>query len=310
MLKNLLEALEMTGAIKKLRRVVLTAGAKQYGVQLGPAKIPMEESDPWLDGLDWPLNFYYNQQNILKEMSAHASWDWVVTYPSHVIGVAKGNFMNIGTSLGIYAAISKELGDPLLFPGNEKLYMGFDCFSYSRLHASFNLWAALEPKCSNQAFNFVNGDVESWSNLWPKLANRFDCEIPESQFSFPIAQDAGSVTDLLPRPPMALHAAQRGIADRVRPGKVEQRLDLVKWSQRADVKKAWESLSQSEGLAPDGLEKATWRFLGFILGKNYDMAISMSKARKFGWTGYIDTWDAFSECFDELEAEKVLPKKK
>jgi nucleoside-diphosphate-sugar epimerase len=70
-----------------------------------------------------------------------------------------------------------------LSPGSEKFYTLFDSFTYSRLHASFNLWAALEPKCANQAFNVVNGDTESWQNMWPKLARRFDCKIPEDQFS-------------------------------------------------------------------------------------------------------------------------------
>ena len=66
--------------------------------------------------------------------------------------------------------------------------------------------------------------------------------------------------------------------------------------------------------------------------------LSMNKARKYGWTGqvffpysetgweggftnlkknsplllrrYIDSWDALSECFDELEREKILPSTK
>ena len=67
MLRNFLEALEITGAAKKLKRVILTTGAKQYSVHLGPVKTPMEETDPWIDGPDGPPNFYYNQQNILKE---------------------------------------------------------------------------------------------------------------------------------------------------------------------------------------------------------------------------------------------------
>lgn len=60
----------------------------------------------------------------------------------------------------------------------------------------------------------------------------------------------------------------------------------------------------------DSLEKATWNFPGFVLGRNYNMIISMSKARKFGWTGYKDTWGAFQKTFDELEQEKILPPSK
>ncbi|KAI4142537.1 MAG: hypothetical protein L6R39_004898, partial [Caloplaca ligustica] len=308
MLRNFLEALEITGAAKKLKRVLLTTGAKQYGVHLGPPKQPMEESDPWIEGPDRPPNFYYNQQRILADKAKNSSWDWVVTYPNDVIGVAKGNFMNLATSLGIYAAVSKELDGQLLFPGSETFYTSFDCFTYSRLHAQFSLWAAMEPKCSNQAFNVVNGDVESWQNMWPKLARRVGCKIPGNQFDIPLDKDAGSVMELAPRPPIAEAAAERGLEGRIRPGKVEQRIDLIKWSQRDDVKKAWEQVVAREGLEKDGLKKATWGFLGFVLGRNYDIVISMSKARKLGWTGYVDTWDSLSECFSDLEMDKVLPK--
>ena len=77
MLKNFLEALELTGAAKTLKRVILTTGAKQYGVHLGCPKQPMEESDPWIEGPGRPPNFYYIQQRILMEKSKNGGWDWV-----------------------------------------------------------------------------------------------------------------------------------------------------------------------------------------------------------------------------------------
>ena len=77
MLKNFLDALVLTGADKKLKRVLLTTGAKQYGVHLGPAKNPMEESDPWVENPESPPNFYYHQQRILEEAARGKSWDWV-----------------------------------------------------------------------------------------------------------------------------------------------------------------------------------------------------------------------------------------
>jgi nucleoside-diphosphate-sugar epimerase len=76
-LKNFLEALKITGASKKLKRVLLVTGAKQYGVHLGQVKNPMDESDPWLEGSEWPPNFYYNQQQILKKQAASEGWEWV-----------------------------------------------------------------------------------------------------------------------------------------------------------------------------------------------------------------------------------------
>ena len=44
MLTNFLDALDDTGASKKLKRVILVTGAKQYGLHLGRTKNPMQES--------------------------------------------------------------------------------------------------------------------------------------------------------------------------------------------------------------------------------------------------------------------------
>ncbi len=283
MLKNFLEALTITGIEKKLKRVILTIGAKYYGVHLGPPKNPMEESDPRIDQPGRPPNFYYYQQDILKDAAQGKSWDWVVTAPNDVIGVAKGNFMNLTTSLGLYAAITTELGQDLAFPGSESFYTRFDSFTYSPLHAQFNLWAALEPKCSNQLFNVVNGDAESWQNLWPKVAKRFGTKVPPDQFSLPTPDS--STMELAERPPIAELASEMGLAGRISSGKVEQRIDLIKWSQKEEVKQAWTKLVEKHGLEEDAFEKATWGFLGFVLGRNYDLVISMGKARKLGWTG-------------------------
>ena len=95
MLKNFLDALTITGADKKMKRLILTTGAKQYGVHLGQAKNPMEESDPWVEGPGRPPNFYYTQQRILADAAKGKSWDWVVTYPNDVIGVAKGTLLSL-----------------------------------------------------------------------------------------------------------------------------------------------------------------------------------------------------------------------
>jgi nucleoside-diphosphate-sugar epimerase len=306
MLKNFLDALKINGADKKLKRVILTTGAKQYGVHLGPVKCPMEETDPWIDGPNRPPNFYYTQQRILHAAANNGGWDWVVTYPNDVIGFAKGNFMNLSTSLALYAAINKELTGELEFPGAEKFYTLFDCFTYSKLHAEFNLWAAQEPKCSNQAFNVVNGDAESWVNMWPKLAARFGCRVPAEQFKR--ETPTSSEMKLAEVPPFEDLAAGTGLEKSVEQGVVRQRIDLVRWSQKKEVVDAWSKIVDQEGVDKDGLEKATWNFLGFVLGREYNIVISMSKARRLGWTGYMDTWEALEETFAELEKEKVIPK--
>jgi nucleoside-diphosphate-sugar epimerase len=319
MLSNFLAALTKTGVTPSLKRIVLVTGAKQYGVHLGVPKNPMQESDPWLrDKKTWPPNFYYRQQDVLRAFCAenpHVSW--VVTYPNDVIGFARGNFMNLALSLGLYAAVNVELQnrngkeevEGLIFPGSETFYTKFDCFTSSKLHAQFCAWAALEPRAGNEAFNVVNGDVESWQNLWPRVAGRFGVKVKEDQFAQKPGEE-GSVMEMAKEPPIEAVAGDIGLKGKTPQSKVEQRIDLIKWSQREDVKEVWNKLAEREGLEKDAFEKATWGFLGFVLGRNFDLVISMSKARKLGWTGYVDTWDSLAEVFDDLEKEKVLPKTK
>ena len=213
--------------------------------------------------------------------------------------------MNLSTSIGLYAVITKELKQPLIFPGSLRCYTGFDCFSGSKLHAEFNLWAALEPKCSNQAFNIFNGDVQSWQNLWPKLARKFGLDIPEDQFT---SKRDDKIVDLAELPPLADHAKAMGIQQHVSRGKLISHIDLVAWSQRAEVKDAWQRLADRHGLQKDALGQATWEFVNFILGRNYDVVIDMTKARRFGWNGWADTWEVLEESLDGLAKDKVLPK--
>nr|CEG04783.1 unnamed protein product [Fusarium clavum] len=309
MLQAFLDALVKNGIDKHLKRVLLVAGCKQYGVHLGPAKNPMIESDPWLtDQSTFPPNFYYRQQDILKSFceKSNGKVSWNVTYPNDVIGYARGNFMNLATALGIYAAINKEMGKDLVYPGGERFYMGFDCFTCATLHAQFCEWVVLQSSTANEAFNVVNGDVESWQNLWPKVADHFKTKVDTNQFnqSHPLS----STTDLNPVTPISLFEDKAGLKGLIKPGKVEQTVDLVKWSQQDEVKEAWKKLAKREGLDESALEHATWDFLGFVLGRNYDLVISMSKARQHGWTGYMDTWESLSKTFDTLQAAKVLPK--
>lgn len=309
MLRNFLLALRKTGGEAQLKRVILVTGAKQYGLQFGRTKLPMEESDPLINGSHRPPNFYYVQQDILKEESAVGQWDWTVTYANDVLGVAKGNFMNLVSSLGLYCAITREMEGPmgkLTFPGSDFFYTALNCYTDCELHAQFCVWAATSSTTSNEAFNVVNDDVESWQNLWPKLAQRFGLTIDAHMLKQSPPDPASS--DLADPPPIDDHAHIMGLKDYFGPSKAQQRIPLVKWSQRSDVKDAWHTLATRENLEHDAFEKATWGFLDFVLGRDYNIVISMNKAKKAGWSGWACTWDSFEKNFRSLEDEKVLPK--
>lgn len=144
--------------------------------------------------------------------------------------------------------------------------------------------------------------------MWPKLAKRFSCKVPSKQFERETPDS--SQKKLAEVPPFEDLAAATGMKGKVPQGVVEQRIDLVKWSQKAEVKEAWRKVAEREGLEKDAFENATWDFLGFVLGRNYNIVISMSKARKYGWTSYIDTWESFDNTFKALEELKFLPRLK
>ncbi len=313
MLQSLLDALTMTGIDRKFKRFILTCGGKQYGQHFGRPKNPMQESDPWLEADDWPPNFYYDQQRILANAAKGKSWDWVVTYPGGVIGFARGNFMNMCTAIGLYAVVSAALpGSELPYPGNPEFYLRFNCWTSSKLHARFCLWASQEKSAGNQAFNVVNGDAESWQNLWPKVARYFGTKLPATMFEGERYKDFESgEMEITRRPPIDGVAEEMGMKNAFAPtGRIEQRIDLFKWARRSDVMAAYKKIQKEHRLEKDAWEKATWGFLSWALGaRNYDCVVSMSKGRKYGWTGYQDTWESMVQTFEKLEEERILPRR-
>ena len=116
LLRHLLDVVER-GA-PGLRHVTFYQGGKAYGADLGPFKTPAREDDPRL----MPPNFYYDQEDFLRERSRGRSWSFTALRPEAVCGFAVGNPMNLTMVIAIYAAISRELGLPLRFPGTEAAY--------------------------------------------------------------------------------------------------------------------------------------------------------------------------------------------
>ncbi|KAK3899412.1 Iridoid synthase [Staphylotrichum tortipilum] len=305
MLQNFLTALPSPS---KTHRMLLVNGSKQYGIHLGQPKNPMIETDPWLTSPAFPPNFYYRQQTILTSFCAtHPPTSWTVTYPNDVIGFASGNFMNLASGLALYAVVCKELGhEELKFPGCEAFYNTmFESFTSAPLHARFCEWAVTEPRCARQAFNVADGDVQSWQDLWPRLAARFGMRVAPEQFEGTTGLEE---TVVLGTPPMSVFEETAGLKGRVKPSIMEWRVRLVKWSQLEEVKKAWERLAEREGLQRDAFEKATWDFTDYVLGRKYNAMLSVSKAREAGWTGYQDSWKSLSDVFGEMEAAGVLSK--
>lgn len=165
MLRHLVEA---AGAVAPaFQRVVLVTGAKFYGIQWGQTKTPCRETD----ARQLPPNFYYDQEDFLREAQHGQAWTWTNLIPPFVSGFAIGNPMNLVLGIGIYAAVCKELGLPLRFPGSAGAYESLHQIADARLIGGAAAWAATAEGAANQAFNITNGDPARWCHTWPAIAD-------------------------------------------------------------------------------------------------------------------------------------------
>src|SRR6266404_362956 len=123
---------------RNLGRVVLVTGTKYYGTHLGPLRTPMRETDP----RHMPPDFYFAQIDWLANYQRGKAWDWVELRPQTLCGFAPGTAMSILQAIAVYAAISKELGLPLRFPGKPGAYASIYQVTESTHFANAALWAA------------------------------------------------------------------------------------------------------------------------------------------------------------------------
>lgn len=101
--------------------------------------------------------------------------------PDAVCGFSIGNPMNLSLVIAVYAAISKELGLPLRFPGKSGAYTALAQVTDSTHLARATGWAATIPNGANKIFNITNGDYFRWEHLFPKFAKFFNMEYAPPQ---------------------------------------------------------------------------------------------------------------------------------
>ncbi|MEO0375984.1 MAG: SDR family oxidoreductase, partial [Cyanobacteria bacterium P01_A01_bin.17] len=180
MLANVVETIEPIAP--KLERAVLIQGGKVYGRHLGPFKTPAKESHP----RHMAPNFYFDQEDFLVTQSAGKSWSWTALraepFCSDIIGIP-----SLPLLIAVYAAISKELGLPLRFPGSQAAYSALVQVTDAGLLAKAMTWGATSPDAAGEAFNLTNGDAFRWADLWPQFAKFFDMDY-ESPQAIPLAQ--------------------------------------------------------------------------------------------------------------------------
>jgi nucleoside-diphosphate-sugar epimerase len=176
MLRHVLDALKSAGA--KVQRVVLYQGAKVYGGHLGgPVPTPFYEDAT----RHLAANLYFSQEDVLRERQLAGELEWSILRPDTVLGEIAGNPMNIAIVIGAYAALCREAGVALKFPGSPYTYRQvYAQLTDARWLGRASLWAATADNARNEAFNLV-GEPFRWNYLWKKLADALGMEIDEPQ---------------------------------------------------------------------------------------------------------------------------------
>lgn len=264
MLANLLDALDATGT--HIEHISLLQGTKAYGVHVQPMRIPAKESQPRVEH----RNFYWEQEDLIKEWGPAHDTAWTIFRPQFVFGLSTGAAMNLIPIIGLYGAIRKHQGQDFAFPGGASYVAeAVD----SRLMAKALEWAATAPQAKNETFNITNGDVFEWRDLWPALAEELD-----------VAQG----------PDTPLQLATWLLEQEDTWAEIVQQHDLVP--------------TTIAELVGESHHYADFAFAYGSDGRNSSPAfVSTVKLRSAGFTDVIDTEQMFVELLRGLREQRILP---
>jgi len=181
LLRNVLDTLEQYAPM--LEHVSLVHGTKWYGCHVGPYTVPAREDDPRGPA---PL-FYFDQRDLLAARQQGQRWHRSTLRPHTVWGYSSGTGNNLVTLIGVYAALLREAGEPLAFPGTPENYEKRSQATTADLLSRALAWAATDSHCVDDDVNLTNGRTFRWCDLWPAVAAFFDME-PAPPAKQPLAQ--------------------------------------------------------------------------------------------------------------------------
>jgi nucleoside-diphosphate-sugar epimerase len=263
MLRNTLDALQASAP--GLRHVTILQGTKAYGGHVEPAPVPCKER--------WPRhpheNFYWLQEDLLRQRQAGSAWTFSILRPQIVLGHAVSSPMNIVAAIGAYAAVQRELGHPLAFPGGGRY---INAASDSRLIAQAAEFTATHEIAANETYNVVNGDLLVWHDIWESIAARFGMSVaPE---------------------PVPMNLTREMPAYEAVWARVVEKHGLQDISLERLIGSSWQFTDRAFG---HGLEAPA------------DSVLSGIKLRQHGFAGCLDTEDSIHYWLGRLQSQRLLP---
>ncbi|KEQ88158.1 hypothetical protein M438DRAFT_361540 [Aureobasidium pullulans EXF-150] len=263
--KNFLEALET--AKLEPKRILLQTGGKNYGGQIGRARLPYIESDPQPRHLS--QNFYYPQEDMLKKYCQdHPSTSWNVIRPFGVIGSVSKAGMNMMLPFAIIASVQA------------------------------NEWAVLENKCANQAFNAHDGSPMSWDLFYNEMARWYGApgvagpELDDSKFN-DVVLAGGKDSPLGYGPPTRIRLS-RSAADWAKNDTNKTTYEQIIQESNGSIKtNAYEDNMEQFDMVD---------FVYYKIGQP-----SSAKFRRFGFSGFVDTIESVFEMYTDLAKMGIIP---
>ena len=266
MLRNLFEPI--AARARNLEHVTLLQGTKAYGAHVQPIEIPAREDRSELRA---QANFYWQQENYLRKKQRGESWSWTILRPQIVFGGAIGAEMYLLPALGAWAALRKEQGLGLPFPGGANTVLeAVD----ADLLAQAIAWAGDAPAARNQIFNVTNGDVFVWRNVWPAIAEALGMKASE------------------PRP--------ESLAKTLGSDATAEAWDTIRSRYGLRAPALREVLGRSD-------QYADFCFAYGLEGSGGAAIVSTIKLRRAGFHDVIDTEDMFRRWFKWFQEKRLLP---
>ncbi|EHA8591438.1 putative Iridoid synthase CYC2 [Cocos nucifera] len=194
---------------------------------------------------------------------------WSIHRPTTIFGFSPCSLMNLVLTLCAYAAICRQEGAPLKWPGSRVVWEDFSDASDADMIAEHQIWAAIDPYAKNEAFNCSNGDLFKWKQLWQLLAREFGLEWVGYEGE-------------------------------------EQRFKLV--DAMKEKEGLWEEIVAEHELAPTRLEEVgNWWFVDAVFGVEEVHLDSMNKSKEHGFLGFRNTVSSFISWIDKMRAYKIVP---
>ncbi|KAL4863148.1 hypothetical protein BDV12DRAFT_177842 [Aspergillus spectabilis] len=270
-------AIESISAVSpELKAVILQTGGKGYGLEF-PKEVdirpPLHEKMPRIPS-PWRENiFYYDQYDLLQNLSQGQRWSFSEIRPDGIVGFAPGsNAMNMGFGIAFYLTLYREVNGKdaeVPFPGRPHGYHTRHTDTFQDILAKMEIFAALSrEKCPNgSSFNCGDGEPVTWAQVWPGICSYFGlC----------------------------------GVEPDDKPKSMEEFV--------SKHKATWDSLVEEKRLKKGLIESQNWGHANFMLiDFDFPREYSLEAARSVGFTEHIDTIQGYWTTFDRMVKAKFIP---